>query len=118
MKRNVRIFLMDIKDCIETIEEYTGGGINREKFYEEKKDQDAVLRRLEIIGEAVKNLPLGFREKHPDIEWKKISGLRDVLIHGYFGVNLERVWVIVKDDLPDLKEKVGKILDEMEKGEE
>jgi len=73
------------------------------------------LRRLEVIGEAVKNLPLDFREKYPNIDWKKIAGLRDVLIHAYFGVSLERIWVIVKDDLPDLKKKIKKILDDMEK---
>lgn len=112
MKRNVRIFVQDIEECIETIEEYMDD-ISEATFFGERRIQDAVLRRLEIIGEAVKNLPLEFREKYPDIDWKRIAGLRDVLIHVYFGVNLERVWVIVKDDLPDLKKKIKNILDEM-----
>ena len=114
MKRTVRIFILDIEECIEIIEEYMDD-ISETTFFGERRIQDAVLRRLEIIGEAVKNLPLEFREKYPDIDWKKIAGLRDVLIHAYFGVNLERVWVIAKDDLPDLKKKIKKILDEMER---
>lgn len=114
MKRNVKIFILDIEECIEAIEGYMED-ISKVTFFGERKIQDAVLRRLEVIGEAVKNLPQDFREKYPNIDWKKIAGLRDVLIHAYFGVSLERIWVIVKDDLPDLKKKIKKILDDMEK---
>ena len=71
------------------------------------------MRRLEIIGEAAKNVPDDFRKKHPIEEWKKISGMRDVLIHAYFGINLERVWNAVKNDLPDLKEKIKSISKEI-----
>ncbi len=72
------------------IEEYTRG-IDRVKFFQESWVQDAVIRRLEIIGEAVKNVPDDFMARYPDVPWAQIAGMRDVLIHGYFGVNLERV---------------------------
>lgn len=71
--------------------------------------QDAVLRRLEIIGEAVKNVDEDFRSRYPEIPWKKIAGLRDVLIHEYFGVSLKRVWRVIKIDLVDLKSKISRI---------
>lgn len=111
MKREIRIFIEDIMESIVKIEEYTCG-INREKFLQESWIQDAVIRRLEIIGEAVKNIPDDFRNRYPDIPWTQIAGMRDVLIHGYFGVNLERVWIVVEKDLPDLKLKISRILEE------
>ncbi len=111
--KDVKMFLLHILECIEAIEEYTQD-MNREAFMEDRKTQDAVLRKLEIIGEAVKNIPHEFREKYPEIPWKQIAGTRDVLIHEYFGVDLELVWEIVERDLPELKEKIGRILKELE----
>ncbi len=111
MKKEIRIFLEDIKESIDRIEEYTQG-MNKEHFMEDIRTQDAIIRRLEIIGEAVRNIPEDFRNKYPDIPWKQIAGMRDVLIHGYFGVNLERVWAVVERDLPELKPKVLRILQE------
>ncbi len=69
------------------------------------------MRRLEIIGEAVKNVPEDFRTKYPDIPWRQIAGMRDVLIHAYFGVNLRRVWKVIKEEIPELKLKILKILE-------
>lgn len=105
------IFLKHILECIEEIEKYTKK-VSRERFLQTTQLQDAVVRRLEIIGEAVKNLPTAFRDKYSEVAWKKIAGLRDILIHQYFGVDLNLVWKMVKRNLPGLKKKILKILDE------
>jgi len=102
------IFLQHIFDAIKDIENYTGGG--EEVFYSTKMIQDAVIRNLEIIGEAVKNISLAIRIEHPDVPWKQIAGLRDILIHQYFGVDLETVWLVVEKRLPTLAERIEFIL--------
>ncbi len=91
--------------------EYTGS-FREEEFYENRQVQDAFLRRLEIIGEAVKNIDKDFRDRYPNIAWKKIAGLRDVLIHAYFGVNMKRVWSVVEKDIPELKQEILHIIEE------
>jgi uncharacterized protein with HEPN domain len=101
MAREIRLYLEDILESISKIEEYTKD-INESEFYVNVEKQDSVLRRLEIIGEAVKNIPQEIKDKYQDIEWKKLAGLRDILIHAYFGVNLFRVWGIIRDDLPKI----------------
>lgn len=113
MNRDPRILIEEIMESIARIEEYTRG-IERDEFFQEAWIQDAVIRRLEIIGEAVKNIPDDFRARDADIPWRQIAGMRDVLIHVYFGVNLERVWMVVVRDLPDLKSRISGILDELE----
>ena len=102
------IFLQHIFDAIKDIENYTDGG--EEVFYSTKMIQDAVIRNLEIIGEAVKNISPAIRIEYPDIPWKQIAGLRDVLIHHYFGVDLESVWLVVEKRLPTLAERIEFIL--------
>ncbi len=106
MKRDPRLYLDDIWDSILAIEEYAAGA-TREQFEADGKLQDAILRRLEVIGEAVKQLPGEFRDRWPDVPWKQVAGLRDVLIHEYFGVKLMRVWHVVQEDLPLLKRCIG-----------
>jgi len=81
------------------------------EFVELTTIQDAVIRRLEIIGEAVKNIPFSFRKEYPKIPWKKISGLRDILIHEYFGVDMRLVWRITKKDMPEFKKRISDILE-------
>ncbi len=109
MKKDVKIFLRHILESINRIEDFMKG-VSREKFLKSNITQDAVIRRFEIIGEATKNIPRNFREKYPEIPWKRMAGLRDVLIHKYFGVDLNLTFKIAKKDLPELKEKILKIL--------
>ncbi|NOR85950.1 DUF86 domain-containing protein [archaeon] len=113
MKKDPVIFLKHILESIEIIDEFTSG-ISKEKFLVSVQIQDGVIRRLEIIGEAVKNLLPEFKYMHPGIEWKKIAGLRDVLIHAYFSVDLDLTWGIVKNDLPELKKKIKNIINSYE----
>ncbi len=113
MKRDVRVYVQDILDSIEKIEQYTKT-IHREDFIQDSQIQDAVLRRLEIIGEAVKSIPQDFRDKYPRIPWKNMAGMRDVLIHEYFGVNIERAWKVVSEDIFDLRKELLKMKEDME----
>ncbi len=108
MKRDVGLFIEDILESITKIEDYMAG-ITEEEFYNKPQTQDAVLRRLEVMGEAVKNIPEEFRIKYPEIPWRKIAGFRDVLVHGYFGVNLRRVWKVFCEDLSPLKGEILRI---------
>lgn len=108
MKKDVNIFLNHISESIEKIEKFTKG-ISKKEFLESFQTQDAVVRRLEIIGEATKNLPKEFTQKHLEIPWSELARMRDKLIHAYFGVDLNLTFRIVKKDLPDLKKKILKI---------
>ncbi|WP_319508197.1 DUF86 domain-containing protein [uncultured Methanolobus sp.] len=100
--KNDSVFLIHILDAINQIEEYTTGVIY-EEFLEKRLIQDAVVRQLEIIGEATKNLSSNTTEKNPHVPWKEIAGMRDKLIHVYFGVDLEEVWNTITKDIPYLK---------------
>ena len=109
MPRDSKAFISDILEAIQRVEEYTES-LSINDFTESKLHQDAVIRNLEIIGEAVKRLPGNLRKKYPDVEWKKIAGLRDILIHAYFGIDVEIVWDVVKNKLPEFKEQINLIL--------
>lgn len=105
-----RVYLAHILDAIQRIEAFTAPG--HEQFTSQVIIQDAVIRNLEVIGEAVKRLSEDLRSQQPEVPWKQIAGMRDVLIHNYFGVKLETVWRVVVDNLPPLKTKVVELLGE------
>lgn len=107
-ERPWEIIIADILESIENIEEYTHG-MTKEEFLSQKIVKDAVVRNLEIIGEAAKNIPESFRKKHSTIEWKEIVGLRNIIIHKYFGVDYQVIWSIVEKELPTLKKKLLQI---------
>ena len=111
MSRDYRLFLEDIVESCVKILRYAGG-MTFEQFTGDGKTYDAVLRNLEIIGEAVKNLPDEIRGRYPGIEWKKITGLRDIVAHEYFGVDERIVWDIVQNKLPALKDQIEALLQE------
>ena len=113
MKREYLFFLKDILDAIEKIEEFVDD-MSFEEFIKDDKTVSAVIRKLEIIGEATKHLPAELRKKYPDLPWSSMAKLRDRLIHGYFVVDHEIVWNVIKKELPLLKPKLEKILKELE----
>ena len=104
-----RLYLESIRECLERIAEYTSGG--EQDFLTSRLIQDGVVRNLEVIGEATKNLSNELREANPSIPWRQIAGMRDVLIHDYLKVNLSRVWLTVSTDLPQLRATVMRLLD-------
>lgn len=110
MTKEYRIYLLHIRDSFLKILDFTTLG--KEAFFKDVKTQDAVIRNLEIIGEAAKNISEEFKNKHPHIAWKAVAGMRDKLIHDYFGVNLNIVWEVVEKEIPSLKEKIDILLAE------
>jgi uncharacterized protein with HEPN domain len=106
--KDPRVYLAHILECIDKIERFTADG--RERFFQEVMVQDAVLRNLEVIGEAAKRLDDAYRAAHPEVPWRALAGLRDVLIHQYEGVDLEKVWAIVEQELPSLRGTLAAIL--------
>lgn len=116
MKKDIRVYLAQIAERIDRIETYVAGG--RETFFSEPMIQDAVIRNFEVIGEAAKRVSDDYRMSHPEIPWRSLAALRDVLIHQYEGVSLDQVWQIVANDLPGLKHSIASILpplDELER---
>lgn len=112
MTKDPRVYLAHILECIERIERFTRGG--REDFFREVLIQDAVIRNVEIIGEAAKRVDDDYRATHPQIPWRGMTALRDVLIHQYEGVELGKVWAVVERNLPQLKQSIKEILPPLE----
>ncbi|MDD5691994.1 MAG: DUF86 domain-containing protein [Candidatus Omnitrophica bacterium] len=107
--RDYRLYLEDILEAVKHIERYTKG-ISATKLKKNKLVIDAVIRNLEIIGEAAKHLPVPIKKKYPHIEWKKISGLRDILAHEYFGVDKDVLLDIIANKVPELKKEISGII--------
>jgi len=108
-KKDPIIFLKHILESIEAIEKYSKN-LSEEAFLKSSEKQDATIRRLEIIGEAVKNLPDEYKKKHPDVGWGRAMGTRNILIHHYFGVDLEIVWDTATKSLPQFKKQIKSLL--------
>ena len=110
MPREYRHKLEDILESIRRIREYTSG-LSQPEFLTDIKTQDAVIRNLQIIGEAIKALPDEVRDANPEVDWRRIAGLRDIITHRYFGVDFEIIWSIIQDKLDALEQGVQAILE-------
>lgn len=103
-----RVYLLHVRDAIRKIRAYTADG--EATFLADERTQDAVIRNLQVIDEAVKRISPAFTEQHPDIPWKRIAGMRDKMIHDYLGVNLQIVWQTVTVHLPVLDRQIGEFI--------
>lgn len=113
-ERDDLVYLGDMLDAITLVREYTSE-MTREKFMRDVRTQDAVIRRIEVIGEAAKQIGSGIRGRYPNIPWSEAARMRDKLIHGYFGIDLAAVWKTVQEDLPAMGVELSRILEEESK---
>ena len=111
MSRDYDVYLEDILEAIDRIQEYMQG-VTRAAFENDRMRFDAVIRNLEVIGEAVKQVPESVRARYSSVEWRKIAGLRDILIHKYFHINIEIVWDVVQSNIPILKTEIQQMIKE------
>ncbi|MFH0860746.1 MAG: DUF86 domain-containing protein [Candidatus Altiarchaeota archaeon] len=110
MKRDNRLYLQDILESIKAIDDYTKD-LSEGDFKKDMKVQDAVARRIEIIGEAVKNISDDLKSENSEVPWKDIAGMRDIIAHAYFGVNIKRIWNVLENELPRLKDQISAVLE-------
>lgn len=103
-QRNDGLFLLHIAEALDKVQRYTQSG--KETFLRDSMIQDAVIRNFEIVGEAVKGLSAALRKKHPEVDWAGMAGFRDILIHQYFGIDLENVWEIVNSTAANAKQYI------------
>jgi uncharacterized protein with HEPN domain len=108
--KDYRLYLIHIKECIEKIESYVLDG--KDAFLDTPLIQDGVLRNLQTLAESTKNLPDNIKASHPEIDWRRVVGFRNILVHDYLGVDIERVWLIIEKDLPGLKRAIEEMIRE------
>ncbi|MEK7655384.1 MAG: DUF86 domain-containing protein [Patescibacteria group bacterium] len=113
-KRGVKLYLEDIKDAIRKIEKYTRG-VDFDSFSKDEQMIDATVRNFSIIGEAVINIPKEIITDYPDIAWKEMKGMRNKVIHEYFGIDEEILWKTIQDDIPVIKKQISKLLRDLRK---
>ena len=114
MKRDYSLFLKDILLAAEDIESFIGD-MDFDSFSSDKKTRGAVVREIEVIGEATKNIPKAIRDKHKELPWQDMAKMRDKISHVYFGINYEIVWKVVKERLPEIKTSIANMMDEITK---
>jgi uncharacterized protein with HEPN domain len=114
MKRSVKLYINDILEYMERAESHINS-LSFEEFLKEEKTCDAVIRCIEVIGEATKNIPDEIRNRYPFIPWRDMAGMRDKIIHAYFTVDFETVWLVVKEEIPRLKPMIMKVSEDLEK---
>lgn len=114
-KREWELYLKDIYNSINKIIKYTKG-MGREEFFYEDRTFDAVMRNLEIIGEAVKHLPYELKTKYENVKWKKIAGLRDIVAHEYFGIDEDIIWDVVQNKILELRPEIEIIIESISRG--
>lgn len=114
MKRILKDYLLDMRNAIEEVAAFTAG-MAFEEFATDRKTINAVIRSLEVLGEAAKNIPGEITSRYPEMPWKRVIGMRDKLIHGYHGVDLATVWKTIREQVPPLKPLIEKMLSEIEK---
>lgn len=110
--RDWQLFLKDIQECSERVIDYSGV-LTREAFFEDRKTMDAVMRNLAIIGEAAKKIPADVRRNYPDVAWKKMAGLRDIVVHDYFGIDEDIIWDVVSTRVPELNRQIKGLISEL-----
>jgi len=114
MKRKISLYIKDILENMNKAVEFAGD-INLEEFKNDEKTSYAIVRCIEIIGEATKQVPSEVRDKYPEIPWRDMAGMRDKLIHFYFGLDVKKIWLVIIEDIPQIRPLLANVLNEMEK---